>query len=104
MKSYLDRKPTRYEHQVEIIRAYDLTPFAEVAAWIADQAWTTGDGPKALLPGIATLERLVVEGKQAADQRAVDPPWLDSSPARQREPTIGGWTRGLPALPAPHPT
>ncbi|MFC7424632.1 DUF4158 domain-containing protein [Nocardia tengchongensis] len=51
--SYLDRKPTRYEHQGQIIRAYDLTPFAEVeaelVAWIADQAWMTGDGVKALL-------------------------------------------------------
>ncbi|WP_083881026.1 DUF4158 domain-containing protein [Nocardia araoensis] len=55
----------------------------ELVAWIADQAWTTGDGPKVLtagsvrwlrekgvlLPGITTLERLVAETKQAADQR-----------------------------------
>ncbi|MFE3697601.1 DUF4158 domain-containing protein [Nocardia tengchongensis] len=87
MTSYLDRKPTRYEHQGQIIRAYDLMPFAEVeaklVAWIADQAWMIGDGVKALLTGavawlrernalltgITTLERLVSEGKQAADTR-----------------------------------
>lgn len=52
-------------------------------AWIADQPWTTGDGPKAifagaidwlrsrnaLLPGITTLEELVAEGRRAADER-----------------------------------
>jgi hypothetical protein len=56
---------------------------SELSAWIADQAWVTGDGPKAilegaiawlrdrqaLLPGITTLERLVAEGRQAADRR-----------------------------------
>ncbi|MER7645583.1 DUF4158 domain-containing protein, partial [Streptomyces sp. NPDC126522] len=56
---------------------------SELAAWVSDQAWVTGDGPKAmfagavdwlrkrqaLLPGLRTLERLVTEGRQAADQR-----------------------------------
>jgi len=87
VKLYLDRKQTRYDHQDEIIRRYGLIEFAgiegELVAWIADQAWTTGDGPKvltagavrwlrekgALLPGVTTLERLVAETKQAADQR-----------------------------------
>lgn len=87
VKSYTERKQTRYDHQDEIVRADGLTEFAQVegelVAWIADQAWMTGDGPKALtagavrwlrersalLPGVTTLERLVSEGKQAADQR-----------------------------------
>ncbi len=87
VKSYTERKQTRYDHQDEIVRCDGLTEFsqveAELVAWVADQAWMTGDGPKALkagavrwlreraalLPGVTTLERLVTEGKQAADQR-----------------------------------
>ncbi|NKY53917.1 Tn3 family transposase [Nocardia vermiculata] len=87
VKSYTERRQTRYDHQDEIVRAYGLTPFAQVeaelAAWVADQAWMTGDGPKALtagavrwlreraalLPGVTTLDRLVSEGKQSADAR-----------------------------------
>jgi hypothetical protein len=87
VKTYTERKQTRYDHQDEIVRAHGLTPFGEIedelVAWVADQAWMTGDGPKALiagavawlreraalLPGITTLERLVTEGKQAADAR-----------------------------------
>ncbi|WP_280486413.1 Tn3 family transposase [Nocardia cyriacigeorgica] len=87
VKSYTERKQTRYDHQDEIVRTDGLTEFAQVegelVAWVADQAWMTGDGPKALtagavrwlrersalLPGVTTLERLVSESKQAADQR-----------------------------------
>ena len=87
VKSYLDRRMTRFEHADEVQQEYGLTAFAEVeaelAAWIADQVWMTGDGPKAifsgavawlrarqaLLPGITTLERLVTEGRRVADQR-----------------------------------
>ena len=87
VKRYVDRRMTRFEHANEIQREYGLTAFAaveaELAAWIADQAWMTGDGPKtifsgavawlrarqALLPGITTLEGLVTEGRRAADQR-----------------------------------
>ncbi len=87
VKAYTDRKQTRYDHQDEIVAVYGLVPFGEVEgellAWVTDQAWMTGDGPKvlaagaarwlrernALLPGITTLERLVTEGKQAADAR-----------------------------------
>jgi len=66
----------------------DGAPFADVepelTAWIADQAWLTGEGPKAifsgavawlrgrqaLLPaGVTTLERMVAAGREAADQR-----------------------------------
>jgi hypothetical protein len=87
VKQYTERRETRFEHAREIQREYGLTSFtaveSELAAWIADQAWMTGDGPKAilegaiawlrdrqaLLPGITTLERLVAEGRQSADLR-----------------------------------
>ncbi|MGS2811046.1 Tn3 family transposase [Nocardia sp. MW-W600-9] len=84
---YMVRRTTRFEHQAEIVTSYDLVAFAdaeaELAAWIADQAWITGDGPKAifdgavawcrarrvLLPGVTTLEKLVATGREAAEQR-----------------------------------
>jgi TnpA family transposase len=87
VKQYTERKKTKLEHAWEIQREYGLTPYTEVeselAAWVADQAWMTGDGPKAmfagavdwlrtrqvLLPGPRTLERLVTDGRQAGDQR-----------------------------------
>ncbi|MFE6922416.1 DUF4158 domain-containing protein [Nocardia sp. NPDC057663] len=86
-KAYTERDKTRLEHAWEIQREYGIRAFADVAdelsAWIADQAWTTGDGPKAifagavewlrahnaLLPGITTLETLVAEGRKIADER-----------------------------------
>lgn len=87
VKSYTDREKTRFEHAWEIQRREGLVSYAQVEAellaWIADQAWMTGDGPKALLsgavdwlrkrnallPGITTLKRLVTDGKQDADRR-----------------------------------
>ncbi|MFE9328636.1 DUF4158 domain-containing protein [Nocardia sp. NPDC052278] len=87
VKSYTDREKTGFEHAWEIQRKEGLFSFAQVEAellaWIADQAWMTGDGPKALLagavgwlrehnallPGITTLERLVTDGKKDADRR-----------------------------------
>lgn len=87
LPEYLERRKTRFEHQAEIAQAYGLRSFAEVepelVGWIADQAWMTGDGPKAiltgavawlrerqaLLPGITTLEKLVAAGREAAEQR-----------------------------------
>lgn len=87
VKSYTDREKTRFEHAWEIQRREGLVSFAQVEvellAWITDQAWMTGDGPKALLsgavgwlrkhnallPGVTTLERLVTDGKQEADRR-----------------------------------
>ncbi|MFI9533652.1 DUF4158 domain-containing protein [Nocardia fusca] len=87
VRSYTDRDKTKLEHAWEIQRESGLRPFSEVqvelAAWIGDQAWITGDGPKAifagaaawlrthhvLLPqGVTTLERLVAQSRQAADQ------------------------------------
>ena len=87
VRRYTEREKTKLEHAWEIQREYGLTPYADVeselAAWVADQAWMTGDGPKAmfagavewlrthqaLLPGPRTLERLVTDGRQAGDQR-----------------------------------
>lgn len=88
MKRYSDRDKTKLEHAWEIQREYGLRPFADVErelrAWIADQAWVTGEGPKvifsgavawlrgrqALLPaGVTTLERMVAAGREAADRR-----------------------------------
>ncbi len=88
VKRYTDREKTRLEHAWEIQREYGLTPFTEVEpelrAWIADQAWLTGEGPKAILSGavgwlrgrqallpagVTTLERMVAAGREAADQR-----------------------------------
>jgi Domain of unknown function (DUF4158) len=87
VKQYTEREKARLEHAWEIQREYGLTPYADVgselAAWVADQAWMTGEGPKAmfagvvgwlrarqaLLPGPRTLECLVTGGRQAGDQR-----------------------------------
>ena len=77
VKRYLERRSTRFEHQDEIARVYGYREFSagerELVAWLDDQAWTTGDGPKALfgaavgwlregkvlLPGVSTLGELV---------------------------------------------
>lgn len=87
VKRYTEREKTKLEHAWEIQREHGLVPFAEaqteLAVWIADQAWTTGDGPKAifvgamewlrrrnaLLPGVTTLEALIAEGRAAAEKR-----------------------------------
>ncbi len=76
---------------------------AELAAWITDQAWITGDGPKAifegavawcrawrvLLPGVTTLEELVAAGQEAAEQR------LWAQLAGQLSPSAAGVLLGL---------
>lgn len=87
VKRYTDREKTKLEHAWEIQQVYGLKPFgemeSELTSWIVDQAWMTGDGPKAifgdavtwlrkrqaLLPGITTLERLIGDGRNAADAR-----------------------------------
>jgi Domain of unknown function (DUF4158) len=74
---YVERRTTRFEHAEEIKQARGLRDVAEVAReledWVDARAWTTGDGPKAivndaigwlfernvLLPGVTTLARLV---------------------------------------------
>lgn len=87
VKRYTEREKTKLEHSWEIQREHGLVAFAEVqtelVAWVADQAWMTGDGPKAifvgaiewlrsrnaLLPGITTLDALIAEGRTAAEKR-----------------------------------
>jgi hypothetical protein len=64
VKSYLDRRMTRFEHADEVQQEYGLTAFAaveaELAAWIADQAWMTGDGPKAIFSGAVAWLRVAL--------------------------------------------
>jgi hypothetical protein len=73
VKAYLERKQTRYDHQDEICAVYGYTGYPQgkdrLLAWVDDQAWATGDGPKTLfysavarlraervlLPGVTTL-------------------------------------------------
>jgi len=87
VKRYLERRNTRYEHQAEIAELYGYRDFsaaeAEFRRWLDDQAWTTGDGPKALfyasvawlrqqrvlLPGVSTLAEVVASVRRAAQQR-----------------------------------
>lgn len=60
------RRSTRFEHTAELAAEYGYRDFtvaeAELAQWVDDRAWTTGDGPKALFDGaVAWLrERQVV--------------------------------------------
>ncbi len=87
IKAYREREMTRLEHAWEIRDAYGFVDFAaaeaELAAWIDAQAWTSGDGPKALfdaavvwlrerkvlLPGVTVLARLVAHVRDQANQR-----------------------------------
>lgn len=50
VKAYLERKPTRFEHQAEICEVYGYRPCPpakeNLLAWVGDQAWATGTGPR----------------------------------------------------------
>ena len=90
LKHYLDRRSTRFVHGAEIADWYGYRDFnvaeVELAGWIADRAWTTGDGPKALfegavvwrrdrrvlLPGRSRLARLVAQERERSTQRLFD--------------------------------
>lgn len=83
----MTREMTRFEHRWEISEAGGWRDFAEVAdelsLWIDRRAWTTGDGPKAivdgalgwlrqrqvLLPALDSLTRLVSQVVGAAHRR-----------------------------------
>ena len=87
VKRYLERRNTRYEHQAAIARVYGYRDFtvaeAEFVRWLDDQAWTTGDGPKALfyaaaaclrqqwvlLPGVSTLAEVVASVRHGVPLR-----------------------------------
>ncbi|MEV3960886.1 DUF4158 domain-containing protein [Nocardia sp. NPDC050193] len=66
VKGYIERRETRFEHAREIQQEYGLSSFADVEAqlraWIADQAWMTGDGPKVLFDGVVACPPSVVAG------------------------------------------
>jgi 2-keto-4-pentenoate hydratase/2-oxohepta-3-ene-1,7-dioic acid hydratase in catechol pathway len=54
-----EREKTRLEHQWEIARQVGYRDFvdveAELAVWIDDRAWTTGEGPVAVFNGAVGL-------------------------------------------------
>jgi hypothetical protein len=84
---YAEREKTRLEHQWEIAREFGYREFVEVegelARWVDDRAWTTGEGPntiftdairwlrerRVLLPGVTTLARIVARERDAATLR-----------------------------------
>lgn len=90
LKAYGERENTRLDHARELRRVLEYTEFAEVEAelrvWVDAQAWTTGEGPKALfdaaagwlrerrvlLPGVTSLARLVAAVREAANQQLWD--------------------------------
>lgn len=87
IKKYMTRRNTHFEHAAEIASTYGFKNFGDaeqdLARWIDDRSWTTGDGPKALfdgaerwlrarrvlLPGRSRLERLVLQIRDQATQR-----------------------------------
>lgn len=87
VKRYTERRPTPFAHAEQIREALGLRDFSsgrdELVSWVDAQAWTTGDGPKALfadatcwlrkhgvlLPGVTTLARLVAQVRDEAMQR-----------------------------------
>ena len=66
LDGYSSRRSTRFEHTAEIIAAFGYRDFteaeAELARWLDDRAWTTGEGPKALFGGAVRWlrERMVL--------------------------------------------
>ena len=84
LKRYTERDKTRLEHQWEIAGVDGFASFASAEAglvqWLDDEAWTTGDGPRALfyaavawlregkvlLPGVTTLVELVATARAQA--------------------------------------
>lgn len=87
VKAYMERRQTRFEHAAEIAAVQGYRGFAgeedDLRRWVADLAWTTGSGPRAifdaavgwlrsrrvLLPGVTRLVRLVAAERDAAVQR-----------------------------------
>jgi hypothetical protein len=55
LDGYMRRRATRFEHTAEIVAEYGYRDFAsaenELAQWLGDLAWTTGDGATALFVG-----------------------------------------------------
>ena len=90
VKGYLARRSTRFDHAAEITAEFGYRDFADVegdlAVWLDDRAWTTGDGPLALsaaaigwlrerlvlLPGPSRVHRLVARVRDSATRRLWD--------------------------------
>ena len=125
VKAYLERKQTRYDHQEEICQVYGYSPYTaakgRLLAWVGDQAWATGDGPKTLfysaiarlraervlLPGVTTLRDDVAGARNAAEdrlyealsravtaQQAADLEQILRVPQGQRRSQLDLWRRG----------
>jgi hypothetical protein len=125
VKAYAEREKTRLEHQWEIAREYGYIDFpsaqVDLARWIDDRAWATGEGPRALfdgavawlrrqrvlLPGIIVLARLVAQVREAASERLYDtvaaPVTVEQEralvatlevPERSRVSVLDAWGRG----------
>ncbi|WP_433211238.1 DUF4158 domain-containing protein [Microtetraspora malaysiensis] len=111
VKEYGAREKTRFEHMWELraeLGYRDLAAVeAELRSWVDARAWTTGDGPKALLdasvgwlrerrvllPGVSTLARLQVSAQEAGER----PPLLQAVPRGDRRGDQPARTR------RPHP-
>jgi TnpA family transposase len=122
LKGYMARRSTRFEHAAEIAAVYGYRDFGvdepELTRWLDDRAWTTGDGPAALLegavawlrtrrvllPGMSRLVRLVARVRDAATQRLWDVLAAMLTPAQARmlerllEVPQGASTSGLERL------
>ncbi|MGH9222730.1 MAG: Tn3 family transposase, partial [Acidimicrobiales bacterium] len=100
LKAYAARAKTRLEHQWEIAEAFGYRDFAsaeaELSGWIADRAWTSGEGlrplfvgavawlreRRVLLPGVSVLTRCVASVRDATTQRLWDTLAAKPSPAQ----------------------
>src|SRR5206468_4315470 len=102
------RRNTRFEHQAEIGEVYGYREFATaeeaLVRFLDQQAWTSGDGPRALfaaavdwlrehrilLSGVTTLAELVASVRRAAEDRfhATLAAAVDAGQARSPEATL----------------
>jgi hypothetical protein len=103
VKAYLEREKTRFEHQWELAREYGWRNFAdaeeELARWVDDRAWITGEGPqtlfdasiawlrerRVLLPAASTIARLVGRVGEEAMQRFWDTLAAIPTPVQARQ-------------------
>ena len=121
------RRATRFEHQAEIVTVYGYVSFAtardELAGWLDDLAWTSGDGLRALFHhtgmedtlgalglvlNCVTLWNTVYLDRALTQLRAAGYPALDADVARlsaylRRHINIHGhYTVALPDLGGRH--
>ena len=100
------RRETRLDPTGRSRRLYGYRDFAsteaELARWLDDRAWTTGEGPRALFagavrlaagaaraaPGPDALRRLVAGVREAATQRFWDMLAAKARPPRRASSTV----------------